>query len=91
MNDLPFIINELQKYSLNDIWNAEEFGQMYKIHPNSTVGTGRLPENKKNKYRLSYLACAHADGSEKFPMLVIGRSKKPKCFGNHSAAALGFN
>ncbi len=49
MNDLPFTINELRKYFLNDIWNADEFGMMYKISPNSTVGPGRLSGKKRKK------------------------------------------
>ncbi len=46
------------------------------MSPTSTVGPERLPGKKKKKERLSYLACTNADGSEKFLMLIIGRSKK---------------
>jgi len=35
---------------------------------------------KLSKERLTILACANADGSEKLPLLVIGKSKKPRCF-----------
>ena len=36
IQDLPNIIQELRNFSLNDIWNADEFGLMYKMAPNST-------------------------------------------------------
>ncbi|GBN60446.1 Tigger transposable element-derived protein 6 [Araneus ventricosus] len=41
-----------------------------------------MPGGKKSKERLTVLLCCNADGSEKFPPLAIGRSKKPRCFKN---------
>ncbi|GBM08001.1 Tigger transposable element-derived protein 6 [Araneus ventricosus] len=37
---------------------------------------------KKSKERLTVLLCSNADCSEKFPPLVIGRSKKLRCLKN---------
>ena len=90
INDLPHVIDEPRNYALNDIWNADEFGIFYKMSPESTVGPGRIPGKKKKKERLPYLACANADGSEKYPGLIIGQSKKPKCFGKYEGSELGF-
>ncbi|TFK91129.1 DDE-domain-containing protein [Polyporus arcularius HHB13444] len=45
---------------------------------------------KGKKTRLTYAFTVNADGSDKLPPLVIGRWKKPRTFGNHSAAQLGF-
>ena len=91
VNDLPHVIDELRNCALNDFWNADEFGIFYKMSPESAVGSGRIPGKKKKKERLSYLVCTNADGSEKYPMLIIGRSKKPKCFGKYEGSELGFN
>ena len=84
------IIQELRKHSLNDIWNADEFGLIYKTVPSRTVGPDKLL-GKKKKDRITYLACSNADGSEKFPLLNIGRTKSPKFFEKRSASDLGFD
>ena len=68
---MPHVIKKLLKYSMKDIWNADEFGLCYKFSPNSTVVPGRIPVQKKKKERLTYLSCANADGSEKFPILKL--------------------
>ena len=91
INDLPHVIDELRNYALNDIWNGDEFGIFYKMYPQSTVRPGRIPGKKKEKGKLSYLACANADGSENYPTFIIGRSQKPKCFGKYEGSEPGFN
>ena len=92
INDLPHVIDELRNYALKEIWNADEFGLFCKMSTDSTVGLGSFPGKKKKKReRLSYLACANADGSEKYSLLIIGRSKKPKCFEKYESSNLGFN
>jgi hypothetical protein len=45
---------------------------------------------KGNKVRLTYLLTSNADGSEKLPPLIIGKSKKPRAFLNKPAIELGF-
>jgi hypothetical protein len=37
---------------------------------------------KVNEERITVLVCANLDGTEKFPLLVIGKSKQPQCFRN---------
>ena len=56
--------------------------------PVTTIGPGRLPGRKVQKDRVTFLARTNVDGSEKFPLLVIGRSKQPKCFGSDDPESL---
>jgi hypothetical protein len=35
---------------------------------------------KVNKERITVLECANLDGTEKLLLLVIGKSKQPRCF-----------
>lgn len=37
---------------------------------------------KANKERLTVLACANSDGSEKLRLLVIGKAKHPRFYKN---------
>lgn len=80
----------LEPYSLNDCFNADEFGLFYKMAPTHTIALQRLPGRKKEKTRLTFLACANASGSERFPMLVLGHSRRPRCFKGKSGEELGF-
>ena len=38
---------------------------------------------KKSKERMTVLVCANMSGTEKLPLLVIGKSAKPRCFKNY--------
>jgi hypothetical protein len=37
---------------------------------------------KLSKDRLTTMVCANMSGSDKLPILVIGKSKNPRCFKN---------
>lgn len=74
--------NLMHNYHPNDIFNADEFGLFYKLLPNkSLMFKGEMCyEGKMSKDRLSVLACANMTGSEKLPILVVGKVVKPRCF-----------
>ncbi len=42
------------------------------------------------KQRLTFLTCANGDGTEKFPLFIIGKSAKPHCFKTKTEEELGF-
>ena len=74
----------LDGYELKNVFNADETGLFYKLLPNKTLCFKNQPchGGKHSKDRVTVLVGAHADGSEKLPLLVIGKSKKPRCFKN---------
>lgn len=76
--------DELQKYKPKDIFNLDETGLFWKLLPNKTMEFKgeRCTAGKKSKERLTVLVGANMDGSEKLPLLVIGKSAKPRCFKN---------
>ena len=55
----------------------------------TTIGPGRLPGRKVQKDRVTFMACTNIDGSEKFPLLVIGKSKRRRCFNSQDPESLG--
>ena len=77
-NTLPTI---LSKYYLNQIYNADEFGLFYRAQSNKSLHlkNENCAGGKHSKLRLTGLTAADAVG-EKIPLLVIGKSKKPRCF-----------
>lgn len=72
------------KYSRRDIFSCDETGLFYKITPdatklykNETCNEGAMCED-----RVTLLLCTNADGTEKCPILCIGRYENPTCFKN---------
>ncbi|GFU40003.1 tigger transposable element-derived protein 4 [Trichonephila clavipes] len=74
----------LQDYAPEDVYNADEFGLFFKLLPdksfvfkNETCHGGKL-----SKERLTVLACTNATGTHKIKLVVIGKSRSPRCFKN---------
>ncbi|KAK3931760.1 Tigger transposable element-derived protein 4 [Frankliniella fusca] len=72
----------LKGYKLRDIYNVDEFGLYVNMLPDKTmcIGTEQAVGNKGSKFRVSVLLGSNADGTDKLKPLVIGKSKKPRCF-----------
>lgn len=72
----------LQSYSPSDIFNADEFALFWRALPLKTYAFkgDKCSGGKHAKDRISVLIGANMDGSEKLPLLVIGKSKTQRCF-----------
>lgn len=75
---------ELEKYEPKDVFNLDETGLFWKLQPNKTMAFKgeRCTAGKKSKDRLTVVVGANMDGTEKLPLLVIGKSAKPRSFKN---------
>uniref|UniRef100_A0A914UKF2 HTH CENPB-type domain-containing protein n=1 Tax=Plectus sambesii TaxID=2011161 RepID=A0A914UKF2_9BILA len=75
---------ELAKFSPDDIFNADETRLFWQLLPNKTLAFKgeRCTNGKKSKERITVLVGANMSGTEKLPLLVIGKSAKPQCFRN---------
>lgn len=69
-------------FSANDIFNADETGLYFRGYPEKghCVKGSSLSGGKKAKDRITVLLCANMSGTEKYPLLVVGKSKRPRCF-----------
>lgn len=70
-------------YSLDNIYNADETGLYSKTLPKKTLALAEETKAfgfKECKERVTIMNCANATGSHKIPLLLIGRSSKPRCF-----------
>ncbi|XP_070378200.1 tigger transposable element-derived protein 6-like [Dermacentor albipictus] len=77
----------LKDCAMRDIYNADETGLFYEMLPSKTIEMKgqRCYGGKHSKKRVTVLLCINADGSDKRPTLVIGKSARPRCFkGNRS-------
>lgn len=88
---MPRIKRIMMTFSARDIWNADEFGLFYRQPSNWTLCKGNVSGHKKEKSRLSLLACCNADGFEKLPLTIIGNAERPRAFKKRSGRDLGFD
>lgn len=76
---LPTLLSE---YSPDNVFNADETGIFYKCLPDKTflMKGESCRGGKLSKERLTVLVAANMSGTEKLPLLVIGKFAKPRCF-----------
>jgi hypothetical protein len=72
----------MAKYSPQNIFQADDCGLFYNMLPDkiNTFKAASCNDIKVNKERITILVCANLDGTEKLPLLVIRKSKQPRCF-----------
>ena len=81
---LSFLPEILTKYRPCNIYNADETGLYWRLLPDRTLAEkgDTCSSGKKSKERVTVLVAGNMDGSDKLPLLVIGKSDKPRCFKN---------
>jgi len=57
--------------------------------PDRGLATQQMSGKKQDKFRITMGLACNADGSEKLPILLIGKYAKPRCFKNASPESLG--
>ena len=74
----------LRQFSTNDVFNLDETGLFWQLLPNKTMSFKgeRCTGGKKSKHRITLLVGANMSGTEKFPLLAIGKSNRPRAFKN---------
>lgn len=75
----PKIIDE---YGSENIFNGDETGLFYKLAPQNTLKFKgeKCIGGKLSKERITVFVCANMTGTEKRDLLVIGKSRNPRCF-----------
>ncbi|XP_057324247.1 tigger transposable element-derived protein 4-like [Microplitis mediator] len=79
-------------YEPKDIFNADETGLFFKCLPDKTLifKNEKCYGGKHSKERLTILLATNMTGSEKLKPLVIGKSKKPRCFSGCKSLPLDY-
>jgi hypothetical protein len=81
----------LAKYAKKDQFNADETGLFAYASPDRTLSTHAMSGKKQDKFRITLLFTANADGSEKLPIFFIGKSKQPRAFKKKTPLQRGFH
>ena len=74
----------LSAYAPRDVFNADETGIFYRMLPDKTMcfKGDSCHGGKQSKEWITGMVCSNMDGSEKLPLLVIGKFERPRCFKN---------
>ena len=72
----------LSSFSPAEIYNADKTGLYFRGLPDRshTSAKTKLSDGKVPKERCTILACCNMDGSHKLPLMMIGKTKHPRCF-----------
>lgn len=73
------------------VYNMDETGLNFKRLPTKTFAASdekSAPGFKMSKDRLTVAVCSNASGTHKLPLLVIGKSEKPRAFKNINMLSL---
>ncbi|KAG8245417.1 hypothetical protein J6590_108198 [Homalodisca vitripennis] len=80
-------------YSLDLVYNADETGLNWKALPRKSLASKRekaAPGFKVSKERVTIMVAANATGTHALPLLMISKSKKPRCFKNVTCLPLTY-
>jgi len=74
----------LENYSEENIFNDDETGLFHKCTPDKSMAfkSESCQGGKRSKDRVTVIIGSNMNGSEKLPLLLIGKSKNPRCFRN---------
>ncbi|XP_013807065.1 tigger transposable element-derived protein 4 [Apteryx mantelli] len=78
-NALPYYLND---YQPKNVFNIKETGLLYQMLPNNTFSFKgeTCSVGKLSQERITVVVGTNMDGSEKLPLLVIGKNRSPPCF-----------
>ncbi len=79
---LPCIRTILDQYALADIYNMDETGLFYCMQADNSFATRQLEGRKQNKECITIIVCCNANGFDKLPLWIIGKSFRPRCSKN---------
>lgn len=77
--------------ALRDVWTVAEFGLVYSLAPDRKQAALQLAAARKDRGRMTFLACANLDASERVPLRMVGKYKVPRSFRGKSGPQLGFD
>ncbi|NXQ84091.1 TIGD4 protein, partial [Nyctibius grandis] len=78
-NVLPYYLSD---YQPKNVFYMQESGLLYQMLPHETFAFKgeTCSVGKLSKERVTVVVGTNMDGSEKLPLLVIGKNKSPRCF-----------
>lgn len=76
-------------YSRTDVFNLDETAFFFTTSPPRSISSHTLAGRKQGKKRITVAIACNADGTTKQPLLFVGASQRPRCFGGATSEELG--
>src|SRR5258708_13539939 len=80
----------LARFQPEDQWNVDESALFAFAPPDRGLSQRQMSGKQANKFWITLAFACNSDGSEKKDLFFIGKSKKPRCFGQQGPIARGF-
>lgn len=77
------------EYNEEDVYNMDETGLFWRRAPSTGLSSNNLPGIKKDKTRITLVACVNCTGADRLPLWIIGKSKVPRSLRGLNIQALG--
>ena len=83
----------LKNYKPDDVYNCDETGIYYRAMPEGTLAqkSESVSGSKKAKDRITDLVCTNMTGTDKRKLLVLGKSKNPRCFRGAAPTSVSYD
>src|SRR5258706_10774232 len=81
----------LARFRPEDRWNMDESALFAFAPPDRGLAQRQMCSKQANKFRITIAFACNSDGTEKKDLFFIGKSKKPRCFGQQGPITHGFN
>lgn len=78
--ELKELRKEVDVYDSENIYNMDESALYWKMTPEGTLATEKMPGGKHEKARISINLAVNATGSHRLSPWFIGTAAKPRCF-----------
>lgn len=82
---------EKEHLTLEQVYNCDETGLNFRMLPDKTLAarSEKHPDGmKKQKDRVTLMACSNATGTHKLPLMFVGKAANPRCFKNINKSSL---
>ena len=82
---------ERENLTFNNSYNSDKTGLIYRMLPEKTLTTRsekKAEGMKKQKDRITLMACSNSTGLHKLSLMFIDKAASPRCFKNVNKAAL---
>lgn len=88
---MPRIRAVMVSFGLCGTWIAHELGLFYRQQPGWTLSGGGVQGHKKDKIRLTFLACCNSDRTEKWALMIVNSAANHRDFKKKSGREFGFD
>ena len=83
-DEMDLLKSTINNIHPSNIYNFDETSFFYQLLPHKTNCTKRISGYKISKKRITIGCCINSTGTHKLPLLIVGISKKPRCFSNYN-------